>query len=142
LTLFPKQSGALTIPAIAFGKDQSPELRIQVNPARGGGAASRVGEDIFIEVEASPKKPYVQQQVSYTVRLYLSVSTSNASLSEPQPSHSDTVIRQIGEDNRYDTTREGRHYTVYERRYTVFPQAAGELVLQPVRFDGVVQTRS
>jgi hypothetical protein len=140
VTLSPKQSGALVIPPISFGQDESPEVHIQVNPAQAG-SSGRSGEDIFIEVEATPENPYVQQQIIYKVRLYLAVSTSNATLSEPQPSHSDTVIRQLGEDSRYETTRDGRRYTVYERRYTLFPQAAGELVLQPIRFEGVTQTR-
>lgn len=138
LTLFPKHSGPLTIPEIAFGSDRSPELQIRVS--RQKPQAAGAGEDIFLTVEATPENPYVQAQVVYTLRLYRAVNTVNASLSEPQLSSSDAVVEQLGSDSTYETDQAGRHYVVYERHYAIFPQSAGTLTIQPVRFDGVVQS--
>lgn len=137
LTLFPKRGGALTIPAISFGSDQSPELQIMVSQQKTQAAGA--GEDIFLKVEATPENPYVQAQVIYTIRLYRAVNTVSASLSDPELSSRDAVIEQLGNDNTYETTQAGRRYMVYERRYAIFPQTPGQLTIQPIRFDGVVQ---
>lgn len=140
LTLFPKRSGTITIPPISFGSEQSPELQIEVT--RQKTQSTGAGEDIFLKVEATPKDPYVQEQVVYTVRLYRAVNTGNASLSEPELSSSDAVVKQLGSDNNYETQQAGRRYAVYERRYTIFPQTPGTLTIHPIRFDGVIQSHS
>lgn len=140
LTLFPKRSGNLTIPEIAFGSDRSPELQIHVSQQKNQAAGA--GQDIFLEVEATPKNPYVQAQVVYTIRLYRAVNTASASLSDPELSGSDAVIEQLGSDSTYETDQAGRHYVVFERHYAIFPQSTGTLTIKPIRFDGVVQSYS
>ncbi|HEX7027749.1 MAG TPA: BatD family protein [Gammaproteobacteria bacterium] len=137
LTLYPKRAGLMTIPAIAFGSDQSPELQIEVTQQKSQAAGA--GEDIFLTVDATPKDPYVQEQVVYTLRLYRAVNTVSASLSDLELSNRDAVIKQLGSDSTYETHQAGRRYAVYERRFTIFPQTAGKLTIQPVRFEGVVQ---
>ena len=71
LELMPKQAGELTVPAIHFGTDVSPEIKVSV----GGGTATAVpgNRDLFLELEVGPRNPYVQAQVLYTVRLLRTV---------------------------------------------------------------------
>lgn len=59
LDVMAKEAGPVTVPAIAFGKDMSDPLTIEVTKADDNKAAN-VSEDIFLEVEATPQKPYLQ----------------------------------------------------------------------------------
>lgn len=134
LQLFPKRSGKLLIPAISFGKDKSPELQISVanTPNK-----ARSDQDIYIEVDAEPKSPYIQQQVFLTVRLYRAVATSNDRLSEPELGNQDAVLNKFGEDRSYDKIIDGRRFVIYERQYVIFPQQAGILNIPPIQYSGV-----
>ncbi|MFM8330862.1 MAG: BatD family protein [Candidatus Methylumidiphilus sp.] len=138
LTLSPKRAGRLTIPPIAFGSDRSPAASVTV--VDGGAAAPPGGDDhaeLKLEVEASPKDPYVQAQVIYTVRILLRVNVVGADLSEP--ALPDALVEKLGEDRRYNTTRNGWEYTVIERKYAIFPQKSGLLRLDPVQLTAQVE---
>lgn len=135
LTLMAKTTGTLVIPAISFGKDHSPVtwVTVQAAPMAQPGKA---GGDIFIEVEAKPEQSTVQAQILYTVRLYRAVNMVEASLSEPKVSGMDAVVTKLGDDKSYETRRDNRRYVVTERRYAIFPQKSGAMVLEPVVFEG------
>jgi hypothetical protein len=134
LTLSPKHGGTLPIPALRIGADSSPALTLVVSNAPAPAAGS--GADIFIETEVEPQRPYVQQQVLYTVRLLHAVPISGGRLSEPGPANA--LVQQLGDDREYTTTRGGRRYQVTERRYALFPQGSGRLELAAPVFDGEV----
>jgi len=134
IELTPKREGALTVPSIAVGQFASPELTLDVlAPRTGDDAGSR---DIFLEAEVSPNPAYVQAQMRFVVRLLRSVDVVDGTLTEP--SATNAVLRRLGRDISYTTTRDGRSYRVLERRYALFPQASGELVISPVEFEGEV----
>ncbi len=138
LVLFPKRAGNITIPSIAFGKDFSPQLQITVNQPNTSKQGGQGSEDLYIEVTASPRKAYEQGQILYKVKLFRGVNISNAQLSEPETVGVDVVTRAISDGSEYDTTVGGRPYRVYERRYVIFPQAAGKLTINPIRLDASV----
>ena len=48
----------------------------------------------------------------------------------------------LGEDREFRTRRDDKDFIVLERQYAIFPQAAGELIIEPVTFEGVVLTAS
>ncbi len=153
LKLFPRRSGTLTIPAINFGKDQSPELQINVGgsvkrksnsgntKSKPGGAATN-GQDFIVKVDATPKKAHVQSQISLVVRLYLGRNISSGNLSIPKLSDPNAIIERFGEDANYETSLNNRRYNVVERRYTIYPQSPGKLTIEPVRFDGKPRGRT
>ncbi|WP_434149200.1 BatD family protein [Methylocaldum gracile subsp. desertum] len=132
VTVMAKRTGTLTVPPIAFGTDRSQPLTLQVAgsppPLAGGN-----GEDFFLEVEAEPKNPYVQAQVIYTVRVLSRVHFSAANLSDP--SAEDALIQRLGDDRRYTTHRSGHQYTAIERKYAIFPQKSGTLLLEPLTLE-------
>ncbi len=128
LILSPKRSGRLSIPPITVGKGHSQALSVNVVPA-GQGTASGNGGDLFVEAEATPASAYVQSQIVYTVRLFQGVDIREGGLSEPHID--DAVVERLGDDATYTTTRNGRQYRVTERRYAIFPQTSGELVIPP-----------
>lgn len=142
LTLMPKQTGELVIPNIAFGRDTTQALTITVNDNAGLPSQNARGEDLFLQVEASPKSPYVQSQVIYTLRLFRKVNITQARLSEPELE--DAVIEKIGEDRNYNTQYAGDNYVVTERQYAIFPQQSGSVTIPPIELTAeiIVNSRS
>ena len=141
LTLLPLKSGSLTIPAISFGKDKSPETSLKVEQSRSG-LTGQAARDIFIEVEAAPESAYVQAEVVYTVKLYRSVATSNETLSEPAVSQGSAIVEQLDADRSYDIFVKGRRYAVFERSYGIYPQVSGSLMIPPLRFQARLSSTS
>lgn len=138
LNVIAKHTGILKVPSIAFGSDRSTPASIKVVKEAPGSTAAN-DREIFLEVDATPKDPYVQSEVIYTVRLYRSVATANASLSDPPDVTGATaVVEKIGEDKSYDTRRGGKLYGVVERRYAIYPQGSGDLTIEPLVFQGQV----
>ena len=101
VTLFPKRSGSIRIPPVTFGKDVTETTTIQIGKRQTTSANNTDSDDIFIRSSLSPASAYVQQQLIYTIRLYRSVATSDASLSEPNVRGIDAVVQKIGEDEQY-----------------------------------------
>jgi hypothetical protein len=138
LTLSPKRSGRLTIPALRIGGSRSTALTLEVSDAPAPAPDS--GADILIETELAPHEPYVQAQLLYTVRLLHAVSISGGQLSDPKPEN--TLVQRLGEDREYALMRNGRRYQVIERRYALFPQTSGPLELAAPVFDGEIPDAS
>ena len=130
IELTPKREGVLTIPAISVGQLQSHELALEVLAPRPSNEAGH--REIFLEAEMLPDPAYVQAQMRYVVRLLRSVDVVDGTLTEP--SATNAVLHRLGRDISYTTDRDGQAYRVLERRYALFPQASGELVISPVAF--------
>ncbi|MBF0400574.1 MAG: protein BatD [Magnetococcales bacterium] len=143
VTLLPRRAGSFTIPAIAFGAEKSPEYTVTIRQgsAPSSKKADKQGEDLFLEVSASPEKVYVQSQVIYTVRFFRSVEITGASLTEPQLSATDAVVEKLGDDRTFETTLHGVQYLVVERRYALYPQRSGQLTIAPLRLEAQVGKR-
>ncbi|MDH3527734.1 MAG: BatD family protein [Gammaproteobacteria bacterium] len=138
LTLSPKRSGRLTIPALRIGGSRSTALTLEVSDVPAPAPDS--GADILIETELAPREPYVQAQLLYTVRLLSAVPISGGQLSDPKPEN--TLVQRLGEDREYALMRNGRRYQVIERRYALFPQTSGPLELAAPVFDGEIPDSS
>ena len=138
LTLAPRTTGRLTIPAVSFGKDWSNPVSLQVAP-RTQGPASQAGDDVLFEVEVTPGDVYVQEQILFTARLFLGGVFARMHLGEPEIGDPEAILRRLGE-TRYEMRRNGRSYSVLERRYAVFPARSGRLTLGPVTFHGLTVT--
>lgn len=137
LRLYPRKTGTVPIPAIAFGSDQSQALDLQVTeqpqPAAGG------TPDIFIELTAEPQQPFVQQQTIITQRMFhITPLESQASLSHPPIDSGKGNIQQVGNTRNTTMLRNGRNYQVIERRYALIPQQSGSLTLGRTTFEGVL----
>ncbi len=135
--VLPKNAGPLEVPAIAFGDTRSAPLVIQT---AAGGPAAPTEDGLFLEVDAVPRDPYVQQQVTYTIRLWRRYELSNASLSEPHL-NGDAIVRPLGEDRQYEAERGGKRYEIIERRFALFPQASGTSTIAPVTVTAQVLER-
>ncbi|MDQ6950440.1 MAG: BatD family protein [Mariprofundales bacterium] len=155
LTLMPKHSGRLTIPALKVGAQQTQPFNLMVRaagtpppmtpnsgsgaPGQGGSSSAMASQNtqrgnVFVQASAVPTHPKVQQQVIYTVRLYRAISLSHAQLSEPKIDHA--VVVALGKDRNFEQVVNGRRYLVTERKYALYPQQRGQLMIKPLRFDG------
>ncbi|MDQ6975474.1 MAG: BatD family protein [Mariprofundaceae bacterium] len=132
IALMPRKTGMLSIPPIHAGALVSARIHLQVlpdNQTTTGQAA-----DVFLEVTALPQDVYVQQQVLFSVRLFRAIDLAQAQLSEPDVIHAS--IERLGKDATYKTQRQGRDYTVTERRYAIFPQRHGTMTIPALEFSG------
>ena len=109
----------------------SPALVLEVQPAPT--AAAQSARDVFLEVEVTPRDVYVQAQLVCVLRIYRAAEFLDAKLSEFDPEGA--VTHRLGKDSTYATAIDGRRYRVIERRFAVFPQASGQLVLPAFRLD-------
>lgn len=131
--LAPRDSGNLTIPPLTFGTAQSEPMAVEVKPGSPSQASSQ-GRAAWIEAEVSKDEVFVQEQLVYTLRLYYRGTLVGGDLSEPQVQ--DAIIEPLGDQSQTSTYLDGRRYQVVERRYLVYPQRTGELVLPSQRFTG------
>ena len=136
LDVMAKRSGALTIPSVAFGRDQSPALRIQIKDPATSKKPATQDSDIYIEVEVDQDKTWVQSQIIYSVRLFSRIPMSITDPGNLKTSDSDAIIKQLGNATTYEAFRGGVHYAVYETRYAIFPQHSGTLTIDPMIMEG------
>jgi len=138
VTVLPRRSGELVVPPVSFGKDASPLLKIPVRDTgatANNGNASAADKDVFMEVSLDNSRPWVQQQVILTVRIFSRIQWREASLSDPRFRGGEVLMQKLGEDRSYQTRRDGDTWQVIERRYALFPQKSGELRMEPLRLN-------
>ena len=138
--LEPRRTGQLQIPSFDLGAEETRPLILTVMPVQA--PAPGEPEPVYLEVSFDPSADavYVHSQISLVVRLLYLGTLANARLGEPAPDNA--TIQRINE-NRFTADRHGQKYQGLERRYAIFPERSGKLVIPPVQFDGrVVQARS
>ncbi len=134
VALEPLQAGILGIPSLEIGGERTDALTLTVLPAPQGATAAP-GDDVFIEIEAAPRDPYVQQQVLYTLRLFYAVALEGQ-LEEPQAAG--VRVQRLGGDVRFQRRLGERRYEVIERRYALVPERSGPLSVPAPKFSGMV----
>lgn len=135
VTLFPLTEGELTIPALDINETRTDPIAITV--VNEGPRSNQDGDELFLEIEASKDSLYVQEQLQFNVRLYYTINgIRNPQFTELEIP--DTVIQMIGTPNQYERLIDGVRYGVYEKRYVIFPQRSGELVIPDILFRGEV----
>ncbi|MEA3277667.1 MAG: BatD family protein [Pseudomonadota bacterium] len=162
-TLLPRRAGELQIPPIPVGDALTEPLRLWVTeaPASGGTQAITRGPasvgmqaipqaiperpasdgpqaitEVLVEASVEPADVRVQQQIVLTAKVFMNAPVSRPRLHDPQLSHAE--ILPLGED-RYESRRGDQTYSVYERRYALFPQQSGQLEIEPLLFEGWVR---
>jgi BatD DUF11 like domain len=141
-TLSPKRDGKLTVPSISWDGDRSQPLTLLVtgqSPGNAPGAKQSANAKVFLETAVDERQPYVQAAVQVTVRLYAAEPLYHASLD--LPAKNDTVVQQVGSDEKSRVQRNGRDYDVVTRHYVVFPQRSGALQLAPPELQAEVAER-
>ena len=138
VNLAPRSGGKLIIPPIPVGTVATRAISIEVREAPSGQAVDPE-RDVMLEVEVDEPEPYLLAQVVYTVRLLYSAEVASGQLSRPEADGA--VIRRLGEDARFQSRRDDRPYWTLERRYAVFPQRAGEVLIKSPTFRGDIPVK-
>jgi hypothetical protein len=149
LTLVPRHSGHVVVPALQWGSESAAPIDITVSAGgaagQGGAGASNGGggsadngsgggaPPVFLTTSIDPPQPYVQAAVTVKVRLYAAQPLYQASLD--LPASSDVIVQRLGKDVQSEATRDGRSYQVIQRTYVLFPQHSGEVRLDGAQLD-------
>ena len=138
LQLLPRRTGVITIPSFTIDGVSSKAIELTVLPA-GQGTRSQP-RDFYVTTSLEQDTVYLQQQVQYQVKIYLSGDIQRGSLSEPVLTGS--VIEQLGEDKEYQELVNGVRYRVIERTFAVLPQSSGTYTIDGPVFQAEVLTNT
>lgn len=130
--LLPRRTGILRIPPIPVGTRASAPLSLTVSDAPP--PAEGEAEDLFLELEITPRDPYVHQSVQMVLRLYYAVGLTEGNLREPEVE--DAAMTRVGQDRNYVAERHGRRYQVVERVFSLRPERSGTVRIGPAQFQG------
>ena len=133
-TLFPRKVGTFTIPAFTIEGQKSAPVNVKVIPVQQGENAP--ARDYYVSTEVNNDSVYLQQQLRYTVKLYLSSQIERGSLQAPDLENAQ--IQQLGDDKQYTELVNGRRYQVVERNFAVLPQQSGTFTIRGPVFSGEV----
>ncbi|MDT8428154.1 MAG: BatD family protein [Pseudomonadales bacterium] len=135
LTLFPRTTGTLEIPALTVAGQTTSPVSVEVLPQTQN--AITPGQTLFLEAVINKDSIYVQEQLLFNIRLYYTIN----GIRNPQFTEvdiGDAVIQQIGSANQYEKLIDGVRYGVYEKQYVIFPQRSGQLKIPDIVFRGEV----
>lgn len=132
-TLVPKRQGQLTIPSLRAGSAVTQPITIEVRQLSAADRA-RMNRFVFFETEVDTNETYVQGQIIYSVRLFYTEAIGG---DFPQPPVlENAIVETIENEKRYESVVNGRRFYVLEKRYAIFPQRSGPLVIPRERFAG------
>ncbi|BAN47782.1 BatD family protein [Metapseudomonas resinovorans] len=137
ITLQPRQTGFVTIPALKLGEAHSAPITLHVQKAAKQEKSASKLEPVFIEASLDQESVYVQAQAILTLRIYHSVSLyDDSSLSPLQMD--DARVEQLGDTRTYEKEINGVRHGVIEVRYALFPQKSGVLDIPPQVFSATL----
>lgn len=135
MTLFPRTTGTLEIPALNVAGQTTAPISIEVLPQTQNMITP--GQTLFLEAVVNKDSVYVQEQLLFNIRLYYTIN----GIRNPQFTElnmDDAVIQMIGSANQYERLIDGVRYGVYEKQYVIFPQRSGQLKIPDIIFRGEV----
>ena len=86
---------------------------------------------VFLVASLSSKEAYVEEQVVYTLKLYLKTSVSDISLELPEQDH--LVFRQLADPREYQGVYQGTRYRIIEVPYGLMALKEGRYAIAPSR---------
>ncbi|WAH57226.1 BatD family protein [Pseudomonas silvicola] len=131
ITLLPRQTGTVVIPALQIGDLRSEPISVQVQAGQAPDANTEA--PVSIEASLDSDSVYVQAQALLTVRVYHSVSLYDDSNLTPLQL-ADARIEPVGEPRTYEKLINGVRHGVIETRYAIYPQHSGSLQVPALTF--------
>ncbi len=132
--LIPKKQGRFTLGPFTIDGQKTQAIDMMVIPpvAATGGKP----RDIFITAEVDRQEVYLQQQLVYTIKIFLFADLQRGSL--PAPELEGAVIRPLGEDKEGSEIVDGYRYRTIERNFAIIPQRSGEFTISGPLFEGEI----
>jgi hypothetical protein len=132
--LQPKKKGVFRVGPAAIKVDgktsQSNVATLKVAAGGGDGSESEKGP-VFLTATLGSQKAYVEQQIPYTLKLYLRANVSDISLDLPETDA--LTFRQLEKPKESQTVYHGVNYRILEVSYGVMPLKAGHFSIPPAR---------
>jgi hypothetical protein len=100
------------------------------------------GEDrgpLFLTASASSEEAFLEEQILYTLKLYLLANVKDISLELPE--REGFTFKQLGEPSEYRSVYQGHDYRVLEIRYALIPSREGVHTVGPSRVNLTVLER-
>lgn len=138
LSLYPKQTGTFVIPRFTADGQSSREFQVKVLPVDTNN--NNRPREFYVTASTNDVPTYLQQQISYVVKIHLSSDIQRGQLSLPELEGA--IIEQIGEDADSQEIIDGVRYRVIERTYAIIPQASGTFTIKGPIFEAEVATNS
>ena len=138
VNLYPRQIGTFTIPSFKIDGQSSREFTLRVLPVNT--ASSDQPREFYVTATIDNEVTYLQQQISYRVKIHLSRDIQRGQLSLPELEGA--IIEQIGEDEDYQEIIDGVRYRIIERTYALIPQASGSFTVTGPIFEADVSSNS
>lgn len=126
ITLRPKRTGTLTIPALRVEGEQSEPITINVR-AIDSSLQDTIDRLVYFDVELDRSEVYVQAELLYTRRLYYTSGVQIYGDLPGAPAVQNAVVLTLGETTQNITMRGDTRYGVLEQRYAIFPERSGAL---------------
>ena len=142
LTLIPKTTGEVVLPAIRAGKQQTKPVKITV--VAGGRALPEQPQsdskqpNIYLRAAVDNPSPYVGQQIPLTVKLYANARTPLLDGTVTPPQTDGIASNQGGDPEHERETVNGKTYDVLTYKFLLFAQKSGKITLPPVQFRGEI----
>jgi hypothetical protein len=125
---------AVTLTVVSSGTPVSPQLEQRALDTAGN------SKDYFLEASIDNRNPYVSQQVTLTLKLFIAVQYyGSPELVEPTTTGFWTEL--LGTRGPYQQRVNNRTYRVIERKYALFPTATGEQTIGRATITVTVQSR-
>lgn len=134
LQLRPLRPGSLLIPEFELNGKTSLAITVFATEAKQFDNASQ-DRNVFLEAEIDKSEVTVGEQLLYTLRVLYATDLSNASL---QPFELAGVEVEEIPEQRYQRSIDGRRYNVVERRYAIFANKEGELLIPQQELHAVI----
>lgn len=128
ITLAPKRSGRLVIPALTVDGFRTAPITLMVKDSRDDLNAF---DPVFVEAEVDSRRVYVQAQLLFTFRIYRAISLTDMGYSGLEIGNAST--EQL-ESANYVRNIDGQDYQVNELRFAIFPQQSGTLEIPALEF--------
>lgn len=116
---------------------------VTISVSKSSGKTARTDVPAFVETQISNTRPFVNEQIIYTFKLYRRVEAKNLNLAM---SYEDTDFRKVdmGDAKTYPQVRNGIQYQVHELSSALYPIHAGMVEIPPaiLELDLVNRNRS
>lgn len=129
VTLMALKKGEVTIPSIAFGSDRSPHYQINIKAVQK--SVGNTGAEFISELDISTDSAYPQSQIIITQRLLSKRNINGYEFSQLKFNGVEVALEQLGDVKQFQTQRGSSPYLVLEQSYAIYPQAQGELSIEP-----------
>ena len=137
ITLSPKRLGQITIPAFRYKGSVSQPISIKVTASSQNNQQSN--QEFYFKNSITQGPYYVQQQVIYTEQLFYTINHNNPVLSELDIDNA--RVELIQEPKPSIQVINGKRVGVYERRFAIFPEKSGELIIPAPTFRADIVNR-